>query len=179
MTASFAFRNFARTASARGSAGARGFARGARAPSFFASAYGARAAAAAAPPPPPPMASMAARALSTTPVVAAGAKLGGVIEAGDADFETILDEAAESNQVVIVDFYAPVLGPVLEKAVAENGKTFLVKVNTDEAQEVAGKYQIMSLPTVAVFRNKEIAESFIGSRDRTAVKKFVDEATSK
>ncbi|KAJ3033297.1 hypothetical protein HK097_004913 [Rhizophlyctis rosea] len=178
MSASFAFRNFARAAN-RSSSGAGRFARAARGPSFFASSYGsARAATSATPPPPPPTASMATRALSTTPLAAAGAKLGAVVEAGDADFDTILDEAAESNKVVIVDFYAPVLGPVLEKAVADNGKTFLVKVNTDEAQEIAAKYQIMSLPTVAVFRNKQMAESFVGSRDRNAVKKFVDDATA-
>ncbi|KAJ3275559.1 hypothetical protein HK104_003867 [Borealophlyctis nickersoniae] len=179
-------RNFARAAgSCRASAassGARRFARAARTPSFFASAYGARPAPAAAAAPPASALAAAVRPFGSTSAAAGAANLGGVLEAGDSEFETILEEAADTP--VIVDFYADwcgpcrTLGPVLERAVKENGKTFLVKVNTDEAQETAGKYGISALPTVMVFKNGKKVNSFVGSRDPASVKKFISEATA-
>ncbi|KAI9203619.1 thioredoxin-like protein, partial [Polychytrium aggregatum] len=103
---------------------------------------------------------------------------GAVIEAGDKDLDTILSETEESS-TVIVDFYADwcgpcrVLAPILAQAVKENGKTFLVKVNVDVHEETAAKYQIASLPTVAAFRNGKIVGTFIGSRDKNFVGKFI------
>ncbi|KNC95941.1 thioredoxin [Spizellomyces punctatus DAOM BR117] len=107
--------------------------------------------------------------------------LGSEVSAGDADFETILAEAGDTP--VVVDFYANwcgpcrVLAPILKKAVEENKKTFLVKVDVDKAEQIAAKYQIMSLPTVLVFQNSKVKDSFIGSRDEAAVKKFIEKAT--
>ncbi|KAJ3183264.1 hypothetical protein HDU85_002290 [Gaertneriomyces sp. JEL0708] len=108
--------------------------------------------------------------------------LGSEITAGDGDFDRILKAAGETP--VVVDFFANwcgpcrVLAPVLQKVVKENGKTFLVKVNVDEAEQTAAANQIMSLPTVVIFRNGAVQDSFIGSRDESAVRKFIEKATS-
>ncbi|EGF79642.1 hypothetical protein BATDEDRAFT_11836 [Batrachochytrium dendrobatidis JAM81] len=102
---------------------------------------------------------------------------GTTIEAGD-DLDAILRQA--HHIPVIVDFYADwcgpcrILGPVLEKLVSANGKCILVKVNIDEAQEVSSRYQIASLPTVAAFRDGVLVDSFLGSRDPTFIKEFIE-----
>ncbi|KAJ3114627.1 thioredoxin 2 [Nowakowskiella sp. JEL0407] len=83
-----------------------------------------------------------------------------------------------SDTVVIVDFYAELLEPILKKAVKDNGKTILVKVNIDENVEIAAEYSIVSLPTVAAFKNGELVDSFVGSRDFASVKSFIDKATA-
>ncbi|TPX30573.1 hypothetical protein SmJEL517_g05869 [Synchytrium microbalum] len=113
----------------------------------------------------------------------AAIKLGSVVERGDKDFHTTLTEAGDT--VVIVDFYADwcgpcrVLAPALKRVVEKNGKTFLVKVNVDEAGEVAEKYEITSLPTVAAFKSGKMIDKFIGSRDEITITKFVDSAIAK
>ncbi|KAI8921514.1 thioredoxin-like protein [Entophlyctis helioformis] len=101
---------------------------------------------------------------------------GMTIEAGD-DLDAILGDSR--GIPVIVDFYADwcgpcrVLAPILKKAVEEDGKAVLVKVNVDEAQQIAQRFEIASLPTVAAFRNGVLLDSFLGSRDPTFVKNFV------
>ncbi|KAJ3332503.1 hypothetical protein HDU76_014004 [Blyttiomyces sp. JEL0837] len=102
---------------------------------------------------------------------------GGVIEAHDEDFKDIL-KAGGSN-VLLVDFYANwcgpcrMLAPILKKVVSEDGKAVLVKVNVDEAEEIASEFNISSLPTVAAFKDGKIVDQFIGLRDEAAVKKFL------
>ncbi|KAI8853352.1 thioredoxin-like protein [Chytridium lagenaria] len=116
----------------------------------------------------------ATRFLSTNTTI----PLGSVVEAGDKTFDKVLSDAADTT--VIVDFYADwcppckMLAPVLTKAVKENGKTFMVKVNVDESQGVAEKYEIASLPTVAAFKNAKIIDKFIGFLGEKETRAFVD-----
>ncbi|KAJ3219286.1 hypothetical protein HDU67_001905 [Dinochytrium kinnereticum] len=104
--------------------------------------------------------------------------LGSVIDAEDKTFDDVLSSAGSTT--VIVDFHASwcppckMLAPVLSKAVKENGKTFLVKVNVDEAQATAEKYQIASLPTVAAFRDSKVVDQFIGFHGEKETRAFVD-----
>ncbi|KAI8922267.1 thioredoxin-like protein [Powellomyces hirtus] len=106
---------------------------------------------------------------------------GSEITAGDGDFEEILKHAGDKP--VVVDFYADwcgpcrMIAPALKKVIAENGKTFLVKVDVDSAEETAAKYEIASLPTVAVFRKMKIVDKFLGTRSEEQIRTFVDHAT--
>ncbi|KAJ3168206.1 hypothetical protein HDU88_001645 [Geranomyces variabilis] len=121
------------------------------------------------------------RAMSTGPR-AALPEMGAEVAAGDEDFERIL--AAAGNSPVVVDFYANwcgpcrIIAPVLKKVVKENAKTFLVKVDVDAAEDTAAKYQIASLPTVAIFRNGAIVDQFLGTRSEADIRKFVEKATN-
>ena len=79
----------------------------------------------------------------------------------------------KSKSLVLVDFYAEwcgpckLAGPILEELAEEyKGKIVVGKVNVDENQGLAGKYGVMSIPTVVVFKNGEEADRLIGFRGK-------------
>jgi thioredoxin 1 len=87
-------------------------------------------------------------------------------------FELEVIEGSKENPV-LVDFWAEWCGPchavspVLEKIADEHaGELTLVKVNIDENQELAGRYGIMSIPTMILFKDGEPAAAAIGARPK-------------
>lgn len=96
------------------------------------------------------------------------------------------EEVLENDKVVLVDFWAvwcmpcQMLTPVIEE-LAENfgDKVVIGKLNVDDNRETAMKYQVMSIPTVALFKGGEIVEKFIGVQPKQvyeeAIKKAVGE----
>ncbi|KAI8815921.1 thioredoxin-like protein [Fimicolochytrium jonesii] len=133
----------------------------------------------------PSLNTLATRAQSTTAGAGGPAlpALGGMIEAGDGDLEAILEAAGDIP--VVVDFYAnwcgpcKMLTPILTASIKTQAKTILVKINIDEAEQVAAKYEIASLPTVKAFVRGQEVDSFIGSRDRRGVEKFLEGVVGK
>jgi thioredoxin 1 len=65
------------------------------------------------------------------------------------------------------------LGPLLTKAVAENPKVTLVKINVDDHQEIAADFKVAALPTVSAFHNGKVVDSFVGMRNKAMVEEFV------
>jgi thioredoxin 1 len=91
---------------------------------------------------------------------------GQIIDVTDASFEV---EVLESELPVVVDFWAPwcgpcrVVSPILEEMNGEREDFRVVKVNVDENQATAVRYEILSIPTMIVFKNGEIAKKVVGA----------------
>jgi thioredoxin 1 len=78
-------------------------------------------------------------------------------------------EVIKSDVPVLVDFWAPwcgpcrMLGPVVSEIAEESDGSYKVgKVNTDDEQELAIKYGIMSIPALFVFKNGEVVKKSVG-----------------
>ena len=83
---------------------------------------------------------------------------------------------------VVVDFWAAwcgpcrMLGPALDAEAAERaGQLELVKVDVDAEQQIAARYGIQSIPTVAVFRDGEPITGFVGALPAKLIGRFFDE----
>ena len=87
-------------------------------------------------------------------------------------------EVLNSEKVVLVDFYADwcgpckMMSPVIESIAEELGEKVKVgKVNVDENQDLAIKYNVMSIPTMIIFKNGMAMKSFIGVTDKNDILK--------
>jgi thioredoxin 1 len=96
------------------------------------------------------------------------------VEGTDTNFD---QEVLKSDIPVLVDFWAPWCGPcrmvsplVDELAEELTGKLKVVKVNTDENQEIAVKYGIRSIPTLGIFKDGNIVDGVIGAVPKQTIK---------
>lgn len=84
--------------------------------------------------------------------------------------------------VTLVDFFADwcgpckMLGPVLEDLDASYPDVEFVKVNVDENMDLAGRYNIMSIPNVFLFKDGEVLANMQGYKDASGVKAWIDQA---
>ncbi len=101
-----------------------------------------------------------------------------VVELTKENFE----ETVSSNDFVIVDFWAPWCGPcrsfapTYEKVSEDHPDVVFAKVNTEDEQEIAAHFQIRSIPTLMIFREKVIIFSQPGALPEGAFKDLVQRA---
>lgn len=91
-----------------------------------------------------------------------------VKEFTDQNFQEEALEASK-NKPVLVDFFASwcgpckIMSPIVDEVAEElKEKAVVGKLNTEEAQQIAQEYNIMSIPTVILFRNGEVKETLVG-----------------
>ena len=91
-------------------------------------------------------------------------------------------EVLESEQPVLVDFWAPwcgpcrVVAPILEEIAAEREDLKIVKLNTDENIQTASEYQILAIPTLLVFRNGQVAKRIQGAMPKKRLQAEIEPA---
>jgi thioredoxin 1 len=95
-------------------------------------------------------------------------------------------EVLQAGEVVLVDFWAPwcmpcrMLAPTIDQLAADfNGKAKVVKVNTDENQDLANKYGIRGIPTLIIFKDGEIVERVVGVQQKSALADKLNKAIGK
>jgi thioredoxin 1 len=103
-----------------------------------------------------------------------------------ADITTVTDdnfqaEVVEADKPVLVDFWAPWCGPcrmvapVLEEIAQEKGDAIqIVKLNVDENPETAAKFQVMSIPTLILFKDGDVAHKVIGALPKRRLEAELD-----
>jgi thioredoxin 1 len=78
-------------------------------------------------------------------------------------------EVIESDTPVLVDFWAPwcgpcrIVAPILEEIAAEHQDLRVVKLNIDDNQQTAAKFEVLSIPTMILFRGGEPVKKVIGA----------------
>ena len=91
---------------------------------------------------------------------------GSLQDVTDTNFQA---EVLEATGPVLVDFWAPwcgpcrVIAPALEEIAEENEELTIVKLNVDENQATAARYDVMSIPTLILFRGGDVAKKIIGA----------------
>jgi thioredoxin 1 len=101
----------------------------------------------------------------------------GVGKVSDTNFET---EVLKATEPVVVDFWAEwcgpckMIAPALEEIAGSlNGKVKIVKLNVDENPATAQKYGIMSIPTLMLFKNGELASRQVGAAPRQKLEQWI------
>ena len=101
----------------------------------------------------------------------------GVVEVTSDNFQALV---LESEKPVLIDFWAEwcgpcrMIAPALEEiAGAMNGKVKIVKMNVDENPGTAAKYGIMSIPTLMLFKNGELAAQQVGAAPKQKLQHWI------
>ncbi|MSV89796.1 MAG: thioredoxin [Actinobacteria bacterium] len=98
---------------------------------------------------------------------------GSITHLSAATFDEVL---ASSEEPVLVDFWAEwcgpckMIAPILDEIATEQaGKVRVTKLNVDDAPDIARRFEVMSIPTLLVFRDGQVAKRIVGAKPKGAL----------
>lgn len=100
-----------------------------------------------------------------------------VIHATTDSFE---QEVLQAKGAVLVDFWATwcgpcqMVGPIVEQLAEEQSEVKIVKVDVDQAQEIAGRYGVLSIPTFVLFKDGKEVRREVGALPKAALWKLIE-----
>jgi thioredoxin 1 len=100
-----------------------------------------------------------------------------VVNITNANFK---EEVLDSDKKVLVDFWAPWCGPcrmvspIVEEIAEENASVKVAKINIDEQPQLAAQYGVMSIPTLMVFDNGDVAAKTVGARNKAFILQMLE-----
>ncbi len=100
-----------------------------------------------------------------------------VVNITNANFK---EEVLESDRKVLVDFWAPWCGPcrmvspIVDEIAEENSAVKVAKINIDEQPQLASQYGVMSIPTLMVFENGDVADKAVGARNKAFILQMLE-----
>ena len=100
-----------------------------------------------------------------------------IVEINNANFNS---EVLESDKKVLVDFWAPWCGPcrmvspIVDEIAGENDNVKVCKINIDDQPQLASQYGVMSIPTLMVFENGDIAGKAVGARNKAFILQMLE-----
>jgi len=102
------------------------------------------------------------------------------VKVTDASFA---QDVLQSSEPVVVDFWAEwcgpckMIAPALEEIATElNGKVKVAKLNIDDNPELAAQFGVRSIPTLAIFKNGQVADISVGAKPKTALNAWISSA---
>jgi len=104
---------------------------------------------------------------------------GTLSEVTDTNFDA---EVIESGSPVLVDFWAPwcgpcrVVAPVLEEIAGERPDLRIVKLNVDDNQQTAARYQVLSIPTLILFKGGQPVKTVVGAYPKKKLEQELEPA---
>ena len=100
-----------------------------------------------------------------------------VVNITNANFK---EEVLNSDRKVLVDFWAPWCGPcrmvspIVDEIAEENAAIKVAKINIDEQPQLAAQYGVMSIPTLMVFENGDVADKAVGARNKSFILQMLE-----
>jgi len=104
---------------------------------------------------------------------------GDITEVTDGNFQA---EVIEHDKAVLVDFWAPwcgpcrVIAPSLEEIASEREDLRIVKLNVDDNPQTAARYNVMSIPTLLLFKHGQVAHQIIGALPKNRLVQEIEPA---
>ena len=104
---------------------------------------------------------------------------GSITEVTDNNFQA---EVLENDKPVLVDFWAPwcgpcrVIAPSLEEIAEEKDDLRIVKLNVDDNPQTAARYGVMSIPTLLLFKQGQVAHQIIGALPKSRLVQEIEPA---